>query len=68
MSDKPTRRPSRSATEPKPPAAVMSFPSKCPNCGREPATVFPMVRARHERVEDAPLVCLECCAAVRGEQ
>jgi hypothetical protein len=34
---------------------------RCPNCGREPAIVFPLVRDRHQALGEAPLVCMKCC-------
>lgn len=40
---------------------------KCPSCGREPAVVFPLIRGHHTAVEQAPLVCLNCCLKVRDE-
>jgi hypothetical protein len=45
-------------------AAVFSR-LKCPNCGREPAIVFPLIGDDHVSVEGAPLVCLECCLTAR---
>jgi hypothetical protein len=53
------RNPNGSTQEPKSPPAFSRL--KCPNCGREPAIVFPLVRDRQESAEDAPLVCLDCC-------
>jgi hypothetical protein len=41
---------------------------KCPNCGREPAIVFPLIREYYMAVKDTPLVCLECCPAARGRR
>jgi hypothetical protein len=38
---------------------------KCPNCGREPAIVFPLIRDHHETVEEAAFVCLDCCLDAR---
>jgi ribosomal protein S27E len=63
MLDPRQREPKGSTQEPKSPSAFSRL--KCPNCGREPAIVFPLVRDHHESVEDAPLVCLDCCLTVR---
>jgi hypothetical protein len=38
---------------------------RCPNCGLEPAVVFPLIRQYDESVKDAPLVCMGCCAEAR---
>jgi hypothetical protein len=42
------------------PAPAVQITARCPRCGREPAIVFPLVRAT-ARPADAPLVCLDCC-------
>ena len=39
---------------------------KCPNCGREPAIVFPLIEGYDKPVKDAPLVCLDCCLGKRN--
>ena len=57
------REPNGSAKEPKSPAVFSRL--KCPNCGREPAIVFPLIRDHHQTVEEAPLVCLDCCLETR---
>jgi hypothetical protein len=66
MSDPHTREPNGSTKESKSTTAFSRL--KCPNCGREPAIVFPLIRDRHTTVEDAPLVCLECCLQARDRR
>ncbi len=39
--------------------------SKCPNCGHEPAVVFPLVVDGQAAAERTRLVCLECCPEAR---
>ena len=39
---------------------------RCPNCGREPAIVFPLIRQYDQSVKDAPRVCLKCCYEASG--
>jgi hypothetical protein len=41
---------------------------KCPNCGREPAIVFPLIREYYMAVKDTPLACFACCSAARGRR
>ena len=60
-----SREPHGPTTEPRPKSPPVFSRLKCPNCGREPAIVFPLVRDHHETVEEAPLVCLECCLESR---
>ncbi len=55
-----TSEPDGSTEEPKP----IFAPLKCPNCGRFPAIVFPLIREDHQSVGKAPLVCLDCCLEV----
>jgi hypothetical protein len=47
------REPDGSSKETRPPPLFILM--KCPNCGREPAIVFPLIRVHHKSVEDAPL-------------
>jgi hypothetical protein len=64
MADARPRGPDGPAKEP---AALASL-LKCPNCGREPAVVFPLIREYDESVTDAPRVCFGCCAEARGRR
>ena len=48
------------------PAPAVQATARCPRCGREPAIVFPLVRAA-VRPADAPLVCLACCPTADEE-
>jgi len=48
------------------PAPAIQPSQVCPNCGRSPAVVFPDLRAGKAK-DEAPLVCLECCPKVRGD-
>jgi hypothetical protein len=41
---------------------------RCPNCGRGPAVVFPLIRQYDESVKDAPRVCLTCCSEASGRR
>jgi hypothetical protein len=59
------REPNGSSRESQPTAPALFSLQKCPNCGRELATVFPLIQDHHKSVEDAPLVCLECCLTAR---
>jgi hypothetical protein len=59
------REPDGSSNESRPTTPPLFIPLKCPNCGREPAIVFPLIRDHHKTVDEAPLVCLECCLEVR---
>ena len=63
MPDSRVREPNGSANDPQPPPAFSRL--KCPNCGREAAIVFPLVRGHHKAVGEVPLVCLNCCQEVR---
>jgi len=63
MADAHSREPNGSQKEAKPPAVFSRL--KCPDCGREPAIVFPLIRDHHEAVGEAPLVCLDCCLEKR---
>ena len=44
--------------------ALASVP-RCPNCGHEPAVVFPLIGRRDTPRQDALLVCLDCCLDAR---
>jgi hypothetical protein len=66
MSNARPRGPSGSPKKPESPA-LSSLP-RCPNCGREPAVVFPHLREYDRSVTDAPLVCLECCFEARDRR
>ena len=52
--------PRPASPNPPAPAPAVQTTARCPRCGREPAIVFPLVRAA-PRPADAPLVCLACC-------
>jgi hypothetical protein len=41
---------------------------RCPNCGRSPAIVFPLIRQYDQSVKDAPRVCLKCCPKPSGRR
>jgi hypothetical protein len=41
---------------------------RCPNCGLEPAVVFPLIREYDRSVKDAPRVCLKCCPEPSGRR
>jgi hypothetical protein len=41
---------------------------RCPNCGRGPAIVFPLIRQYDQSVKDAPRVCLKCCYEASGRR
>jgi transcription elongation factor Elf1 len=49
--------------------SVLRRSATCPNCGHEPAVVFPLIRAAPagELAKSAPLVCLNCCPRPAGE-
>ena len=47
---------------------VLASQLKCPNCGREPAVVFPLIREFDHSVKDAPRVCLKCCPEPSGRR
>jgi hypothetical protein len=63
MLDPRQREPNGSPKKPESPAVFSRL--KCPNCGREPATVFPLIRESDTSVEGAPLVCMDCCLEKR---
>jgi hypothetical protein len=60
------RVPNRSSNEPRFAAPALSSRVKCPNCGRAPASVFPLMLDRHTSEKDAPLVCVACCLGYRA--
>ena len=60
--------PNGSSTKPATPAPALFSRLKCPNCGQEPAIVFPLIRDHHKTVEEAPLVCLVCCLTARDRR
>jgi hypothetical protein len=60
------REPDGSKKEPKPKAVFSRL--KCPNCGRDPAIVFPLIRQYDQSVKDAPRVCLKCFSEASGRQ
>jgi hypothetical protein len=66
MADPRSREPNGSSGNPKTPPAVLAQ-LKCPSCGREPAIVFPLIRDHHTSVDQAPLVCMDCCLKVRDK-
>jgi hypothetical protein len=59
------REPDGSSEETKPAAPPLFSHLKCPNCGLEPAIVFPLIQGHHKTVDEAPLVCLACCIEAR---
>jgi len=59
-----SREPNGSSTTPKSPPVFAYL--RCPNCGRKPAIVFPLIRDGHTAVRQAPLVCMDCCLTARG--
>ena len=61
-----SREPDGSTKELHPKSPALLSLLKCPNCGREPAVVFPLIRQYDQSVKDAPRVCLKCCSEASG--
>jgi hypothetical protein len=66
MAESRKRGPDGSSKQIQPAAPALFSHLKCPNCGLEPAIVFPLIRDHHKTLEEAPLVCMACCLEARN--